>query len=273
MPGRAVWSADSRYLALVENDDSWLIIDTAANPPSPLTVDVPQPSEPPEPTPQPFEPVFVDALVPIAFAADVTYLYGGELTPEGVWQSTIRVAVDTSVVEPIDELPVTGPATPAIAGFGVHGERDAITGRTAVFDQTGPVVREPDGTVAFRLAVPGAILAMVWSDDGRLITVETDGREEVGTVRVTPWEPDGSQGPPLLVTSHPAWVPITDIRDGYLLLGFVSDFPSSSVHPLRLALVRLADGATSTIDLDTDRIAGILGLAWYEPPERAVTFP
>ena len=85
----------------------------------------------------------------------------------------------------------TGPASPTVVGFGVHSERDPITGRTAIFDQTGPVVWEPDGSEAFRLAVPGAILAMLWSADGRLITVETDGREEVGTVRVTPWEPDG----------------------------------------------------------------------------------
>ena len=271
MPGRAVWSVDSRYLALVEDTDSWLIIDTAANPPSPLTVDVPQQSSAPgSATPEPFEPVPVAGLFPIGFTADGTYLYGGELRPDGSWHSTIRVAVDTSMVEPIDELPATGPEAPATAGFGVWPERDPITGRTADFDQAGPVVREPDGTVAFRLVVPGAILAMVWSDDGRLITVETDGRDEIGTVRVTPWEPDGSQDPPLLVTSHPAWVPLTNLRDGYLLLGFVSDFPSFSNHPLRLALVRLDDGATSTIDIDTDRLANVLGLSWYEPAERVV---
>ncbi len=270
MPGRAVWSADSRFLALMEDQDSWWIIDTAAFPPSPMTVDVPQPSGAPEPSPRPFEPFSVDRIVPIAFSADGTYLYGGEMTIDSGWQSIIRIAVDTTEVEPIDELPVTGPAAATVVGFGYQSDRDPLTGRTATFDQTGPAVLEPDGTVAFRLAVPGAILAMVWAGDGRLITVETEGRDEIGTIRVTPWTPDGTQGPPLLVTSHPAWVSLTDIRDGHLLLGFVSDFPSASLHPLRLVLLRLDDGATSTIDLDTDRMAGVLGLSWYEPPERVV---
>ena len=269
-PGQAVWSVDSRYLGLVEDNDTWLIIDTAANPPSPLTIDLPAWTPDTESSPRPFEPLPLSGLFPIGFAADATYLYGGEYGPEygpeGKLRSLIRIAVDTSRVEPVDVLPPTGPKAPAVVGFGPPPERDPMTGRTAAFDQGGPVVREPDGTVVFRLEVPGAILAMVWSNDGRLIAVETEGREEIGTVRVTPWEPDGSQGPPLLVTSHPAWVNLTAIRDGYLLLGFVNDFPSASLHPVRMVLLRLDDRATSTIDLDTDQLARLVGIGWYEPP-------
>jgi hypothetical protein len=269
---QATWSADSRYVALAEDDDAWSIVDLAATPPGVLSVDLPPAPAEAEPSPSQFEPEPREGYVMIAFAADVSYLYGGTFAPDGGWRATIRIAVSSGRVEPIDELPVTGPAAATSVGFGVFLERDAITGRTALFDHVGPVVREPDGTVAFRLDVPGAVLAMVWSDDGRLITVETDGRDEIGTIRVTPWEPDGTQGPPLMVTNHPAWVPLTDYRDGYLLLGFVTDFPSASDHPLRLALLRLDDGATSTIDIDTDLMSGVLGLGWYEPHEPVVIF-
>lgn len=268
-----IWSIDSRFVAMSADEESWWLIDTAADPPGVLRVAIPQPPIEADPSAEPSaEPLLPNSQAfPIAFAADVSYLYGAsEAMEDGSWRSPIRVAVDSGEVEPIDELPTSGPQAPASLGNGFLPDSDPASGRTALYDQIGPVVRERDGSVAFRLDVPGAILAMIWAGDGRLITVETEGRDEIGTIRVTPWTADGVQGPPLLVSSHPAWVPLTEHRDGHLLMGFVTDFPSASNHPLRLVLLRLDDGATATTDIDTDAMPGLIGLGWYEPRDPIV---
>jgi hypothetical protein len=104
-------------------------------------------------------------------------------------------------------------------------------------------VKEADGTIAFR--VEGRVVfGTAWTADGRLLVLDADGLPFPTGLRLRLVGADGVLQGTLLETGPVAGGGMVGAADGFVHLVFTTDRPDKE---LQVAVVRIADGATSAI--------------------------
>jgi hypothetical protein len=251
--GGSVWSSDSRALAVSGADGRWWLVTIDASGATPRKVPVGgEALSTPEPTG-----MRTDRLVPIGFSENGRWVYGAKIDPyRGSVEPAMRVEVADGTVEQISTLDLTGPDR---LEHGVRGILDPTSGRTVGYGPNASIpggppmveVKGRDGTVAFRVA-GGVVLGTAWTEDGRLLVLDTDGVQ--GSVRLRVVGTDGVVEATVLDTGPAARGGLIGVTEGFVALAFTTDRPDKA---LQIVVVRLEDGARSAIVVQSD--ARILG--------------
>ena len=262
--GSAAWSADSTMLAIAGASDTfWLLTLDSTGGVTPREIPV-GPSGgsatvSPSSSADPMAP-----LVPTGFSVDERWLYGARRDNFfGTTAVEIRVNVDDGSIEAASGL---GPAGPGQLDLAAQSFIDPASGRTVRYGPNaatpgGPPtleVREPDGSVAFRVE-RHAVGGFGWTGDGRLIVVEADGLPFPNQIRAVRFTAQGDVDSTLLETGAVGGGALFGIVDGYAVLGFFTDRPREEIQ---IVVIRLSDGATSavvlTVQIDEVVGAGVL---------------
>jgi hypothetical protein len=265
--GSGVWSADGGTLVLSGSHGSWWFLRLAEDGAVtaievPVNVDADRaPSTSVSPSPSLIAGFY--RLRPIAFSADGRWVYGVRVPfIGGVPEPAVRVSTADAVAEPIAAFPVTGPDRIA-AGPSANRFIDTGTGRTVAWGPNASIpggppaieVREPDGTLAYRLEA-GVALGMVWAADSSLVVLDADGLPYPNEIRLVAIAPDGTVGLPLLSTGPLESGALLGVRDGYAVVALSANRPEPETE---VVVIRLSDGLAAGIRLDEVNRSSILG--------------
>jgi hypothetical protein len=104
-------------------------------------------------------------------------------------------------------------------------------------------VKNPDGTVAFRVE-GSVVLSTAWTADGGLLVFDADGVPFPGTMRLRIFDAEGVAESTLVDSGPVAGGWLIGVADGFVALAYTTDRPEKA---LQLVAVRLADGASSAL--------------------------
>ena len=245
--GGVVWSADSGSLVILGAPGRWWLVTvdrSGAAIGRELSIDAA-----PAPTAAPSVGAPWVRVVPVGFSEDGRWVYGARVDiRHGLIEATTRVAIDDGTVEPIRTFSSTGPER---LDERARGILDPTTGRSVMFGANAAIpggpptveVKEADGTIAYR--VEGRVVyATAWTDDGRLLVLDADGLPFPTGLRLRLVGADGVVQGTLLETGPVAGGVVVGVANGLVHLVFTTDRPDKG---LQIAVVRIADGATSAI--------------------------
>ena len=245
--GGVVWSADSGSLVIPGTPGRWWLVtvdEAGAATGRELSIDAA-----PAPTAAPSVGAPWVRVVPVGFSEDGRWVYGARVDfGRGLIEATTRVAIDDGTVEPIENFSSTGPER---LDERARGILDPRTGRSVMFGANAAIpggpptveVKEADGTIAYR--VEGRVVyATAWTDDGRLLVLDADGLPFPTGLRLRLVDADGDVERTLLETGPIAGGGVVGVASGFVHLVFATDRPDKA---LQIAVMRIADGATSAI--------------------------
>lgn len=245
--GGVVWSADSGSLVIPGAPGRWWLVtvdQAGAATGRELSIDAA-----PAPTAAPSVGAPWVRVVPVGFSEDGRWVYGARVDiGRGLIEATTRVAIDDGTVEPIGDFNSTGPERLDERARGIVDPR---TGRSVMFGANAAIpggpptieVKEADGTIAYR--VEGRVVyATAWTDDGRLLVLDADGLPFPTGLRLRLVGADGDVERTVLETGPIAGGGVVGVANGFVHLVFATDRPDKA---LQIAVVRIADGATSAI--------------------------
>jgi hypothetical protein len=124
-------------------------------------------------------------------------------------------------------------------------------------------IREPDGTVAFRIET-GRLLGSSFADDGRQVVVlSADGFAVAGRVRLVAYDMDGRPGAPLLDVGPTTNAMLAGARGGFAAVVLATTSPERAGQ---LIVIRLEDGQASAVGLSADDAAALVNGGWLPGP-------
>jgi hypothetical protein len=204
-----------------------------------------------------------DRLQPVGFSEDGQWAFGAHYSAaDGFGPPFIRASFASGAVQELDRLP------PMTSGSALRAGSD---GRSIgfVFNASTPggppslAVREPDGTVAFRIET-GRLLGSSFADDGRQVVVlSADGFAVAGRVRLVAYDRDGRPGARLLDVGPTTSAMLAGARDGFAAVVLSTTSPERAGQ---LIVVRLEDGQASAVRLSADDVSALVNSGWLPGP-------
>jgi hypothetical protein len=261
--GGLAWSPGGDRFVMAGRHDRWLLVergDTWALK-SDVDVSAGRPAAGPSPTPRSAYNL-ADRIGPAAFSSSGDWVVGARLDPATyAWVPAVRVRFSDEVVEPLSEFPVGGPSG-LIAG--PSQVIDVTTGRTVSFGPNGNIpggppqleVHEQDGSYAFGVRT-GVVTGWDWTGDGSLVVLGADGTPFPARWLLQIVDPDG-RSRTLVEAQRASFGSFLGVRDGYAGLLIMGAEPDRS----QIVVVRLSDGASSSITLDSIGAGGPVGGGW-----------
>ncbi|HET9521699.1 MAG TPA: hypothetical protein VFO73_11680, partial [Candidatus Limnocylindrales bacterium] len=207
-------------------------------------------------------PAYDERLQPVGFSGDGEWVFGAHYSAaDGFGPPFIRASFASGAVQELDRLPPLGGS----AFIGDDGGRSI----GFVFNASTPggppslAIREPDGTVAFRVET-GRLLGSSFADDGRQVVVlSADGFAVAGRVRLVAYDRDGRPGAPLLDVGPTTSAMLAGARDGFAAVVLSTTSPERAGQ---LIVVRLDDGQASAVRLSADDVSALVNSGWMPGP-------
>ena len=261
--GGLVWSSDGSRFAIAGQHDQWLLVQRGTGWATAAEVDVSagRPASPPSPSPDPNGPI-VNAITPAAFSVTHDWVIGARYDPPtGALVPAVRVRFADPTVEPISTFPTEGADAPDEAATRFV---DVATGRMVAFGANGAIpggppqlaIHERDGSYAFGVR-SGVVMDWRWVGDGRLLVLSADGTPFPARWTLQIVDRDG-KSQTLVDAPRAAVGALLGAKDGYAGLLLTATDPIRS----QIVLVRLADGATSAVTVDSIGADGPIGFNW-----------
>ena len=208
-------------------------------------------------------PAYDERLQPVGFSEDGEWVFGAHFSATGGFGPPfIRASFTSGAVHELDHLP------PMASGSALLGDTG---GRSMgfVFNASTPggppslAIREPDGTVAFRIET-GRLLGSAFADDGRQVVVlSADGFAVAGRVRLVAYDSDGRPGAPLLDVGPTTNAMLAGARGGFAAVVLSTTSPERAGQ---LIVVRLEDGLASAVRVSADDASALIGSGWLAVP-------
>jgi hypothetical protein len=261
--GGLAWSPGGERFVMSGRHDRWLLVERGDTWALKADVDVSggRPSRAPSPTPQSVYNL-ADRIGPVAFSSSGDWVVGARLDPATyAWVPAVRVRFSDEAVQPLSEFPVGGPGG---LTAGPSQVIDVTSGRTVSFGPNGSIpggppqleVHEQDGSYAFGVRT-GVVTGWAWTGDGRLVVLGADGTPFPARWLLQIVDADG-RSRPLVDARRASFASFLGIRDGFAGLLIVGSGPDRS----QIVVVRLSDGASSSITLDSIGPGGPIGAGW-----------
>jgi len=222
----------------------WTIVDLSADEAVVHELDVPA-----IPRPSPGTSIDVNTLtfnyVPLAGSADGSWVYAMSVhASEPVYRPAYRIAIETGEAQPITGFPTTGPSRvvsplvdPISGRLLLAGPR--VTSGSGLLEAWSAGAKTPDFKAAFN-----NVFSAVWLDDGGVITADYDRLPGPFTLRILTLTATGKPAATLFTAQG------TNAALVGVLRGFAGVYVASTNSGMRtLVVIRLADGATSTVQV------------------------
>jgi len=241
---RQLLVAPGHRLIALTNAPIWRVIDLSGDEPVVREMDVPDFARP-EPSATPDWRTQILNYHPLALSVDGEWLYamsGHALEPR--LRPAFRVAIATGQPEPVDDLPISGPAradTPILdRSSRLLLAGPFLTAGPGIVEAWAPGASAPD----FRVDLANVVGAS-WTDDGRVLTSAYDRLPGPFRFRILSLGADGAMGEAYLDTQGTK-AALIGVRDGFAA-AYVGWTGSGKQE---LVVIRLRDGTVARVEID-----------------------
>jgi hypothetical protein len=254
----AVWSSTSDRFAVTGERGEWILVQRDGDGFAERTAAVAD-----APVRPMSLPTYDERLQPVGFSEDGQWVFGAHYSAtDGFGPPFIRASFASGAVEELERLPAMANGS---AFLGDSGGRSI----GFVFNASAPggppslAIREPDGTVAFRIEA-GRLLGSSFADNGeQVVVLSADGFADAGRVRLVAYDRDGRASEPLLDVGPITTALLAGARGGFAAVVLSTTSPERSGQ---LIVVRLDDARASAVPLPADDASALVNSGWIGGP-------